>query len=103
MVIISNSIIIINDKVKRKTDKIDAANSVLNFVSKIEVIIAIKDSEVDVAIDINVSTITLSYFELSVLLFSTITAAKPNNIVNIIENTVVSISANLISIWYERP
>ena len=99
----SNNITIMNERDKRIVDNIDMANSVLIFVNRIEIIAANNDSAVDDTIDTKVSPITFVFFELSLSLLSTITAANPNNIVNTSENTVVRVSANEASIWYCNP
>ena len=103
MVIISKSIIIVNDKSNNANDKIDIINIVFIVVNKIEITAANKDSTVDVTIDTNVSLTTLSFLGLSFTLFSTITAANPNNMVNTREKTVVNVSANSTLIWYDKP
>ena len=77
---------------KRTTDNIEATKSTLIFVNIIEIIAANNDSAVDETIDTKVSPTTLFFFEFSLSLFSTITAA--NQIVNTSENTVVRVSAN---------
>ena len=79
----SNNITIMNERDKRIVDNIDMANSVLIFVNRIEIIAANNDSAVDDTIDTKVSPITFVFFELSLSLRSTITAANPNNIVKI--------------------
>ena len=61
MVIISNSIIIVNDKSNNTNDKIDIINIVFIVVNKIEITAANKDSTVDVTIDTNVSLTTLFF------------------------------------------
>ena len=75
----------------------DIAKSFFIFMSNIEIIAANNDNAVEVTIDINVSPTTLFFLELPSSLFSTITAAKPNKMVNTREKTVVSTSANLTS------
>lgn len=83
-----------NEIEKRTTDNIEATKSILIFVNIIEIIAANNDSAVDETIDTKVSPTTLFFFEFSLSLFSTITAANPNKIVNTSENTVVRVSAN---------
>lgn len=82
---------------KRIVDKIDITKVISIFVNRIEIMVANNDSTVDETIDTKVSPAILFFFEFSLSLFSTITAANPNNIVNTSENTVVRVSANSTS------